>query len=69
MAPDLQRSVRGLGHMLVPNLAFLLGSVLTDPGTSGNFPETSRFSCLCGSRLPDSGTSGLRARNVRGLGK
>jgi hypothetical protein len=46
MALDLQMSVRGLGHMLVLNLAFLLGSVLTDLETSGNFPGTSGFSCL-----------------------
>jgi hypothetical protein len=59
MVLDLQTSVRCLGSMLVLNFAFLLGSVLTDLGTSGNFPRTSGFSCLCGSRLPDSGTSGL----------
>jgi hypothetical protein len=59
MVLDLQMSVRCLGSMLVLNLAFLLGSVLTDPGTSGNFPRTSGFSCLCGPRLPDSGPFGF----------
>jgi hypothetical protein len=59
MILDLQTSVRCLGDMLVLNLAFLLGTVLTDPGTSESFPRTYGFSCLCGSRLPDSGTFGL----------
>jgi hypothetical protein len=59
MVLDLQTSVRGLGKILVLNLTFLLCSVLTDPETSGNFPGTSEFSCLCGSRLPDSRTPGL----------
>jgi hypothetical protein len=36
MTLDLQTSVRGLGHMLVLNLAFLLGSVLTDPEPPGS---------------------------------
>jgi hypothetical protein len=52
MVLDLQTSVRCLGNVFVLNLAFFLGSVLTDPGTSG-------FSCLCSSRLPDSGTFGF----------
>jgi hypothetical protein len=59
MILNLQTSVRCLGNMLMLSLALLLCSVFTDPGTSENFLGTSGFGCLCGSRLPDSGTSGL----------
>jgi hypothetical protein len=59
MMLDLHTSVRCLGNMLVLSLALLLCFVFTDPGTSENFLGTSGFSWLCGSRLPDSGTSGL----------
>jgi hypothetical protein len=55
---NLQTIVRCLGNLLVLSLTFLLSFVLADPGTSG-------FSCLCGTRLPDSGTSGLRPRNLQ----
>jgi hypothetical protein len=41
MVLDLQTSVRGLGQILVLNLAFLLGSVLTDPESPGIFLEPS----------------------------
>jgi hypothetical protein len=65
----LHTSVRCLGNMLVLSLALLLCSIFADPRTSENFLGTSGFSYLCGSRLPDSGTSGLGARNLPGLGK
>jgi hypothetical protein len=55
--------------MLVLSLALFLCLVFTDPGNSENFLGTSEFGCLSGSRLPDSGTSGLGGRNLRGLGK
>jgi hypothetical protein len=69
MILNLHTSVRCLGHMLLLSLALFLCLVFTDPGTSENFLGTSEFGCLCGSRLPDSGTSGLGGRNLRGLGE
>jgi hypothetical protein len=68
MVLDLQTSVRCLVNMLVLSLAFLLGSVLTDPGTSENFPEPpgSPVCVTRGFQTPeppgfDLGTSGLWA--------
>jgi hypothetical protein len=59
MILDPHTSVRCLGNMMVLRLALLLCFIFRDPETSENFFGTFEFSCLCGSRLPDSGTSGL----------
>jgi hypothetical protein len=55
--------------MLVLSLALFLCLVFADLRTSKNFLGTSKFGCLSGSGLPDSGTSELGGRNLRGLGK
>jgi hypothetical protein len=59
MILNLQTSVICLRNMLVLSLASFLSSVLADPATSENFLGTSGICYLCGTRLLDSGTSGL----------